>query len=344
MTTVVTAIIVLAILILVHEIGHFWAARKIGIPVYEFSLGFGKKLYSTRKDGIQYSIRLIPLGGYVRMAGEEQGDMNNPEGYNNRKPWEKMAVAFSGPFMNFVLAIIIFIFTFSVLGLGYPSDQPVVGEVIKDKPAYVAGLQKNDRILTMNGEGISSWDEFVQSIQENEVGTSMVAEIDRNGLPMTITMISVKDETTGNPIVGVYPQIDFVRQGIIESVKLGFVQTFQMTIILLKGLGILLSGGASSSDLAGPVGITSMVGQAARGGMVYLLSFTAFLSINLGVINLLPIPALDGSRIVFAVVEKIRRKPLDPEKEGFIHWLGFMFLVMIIIFATYNDIVRLIKG
>ncbi len=342
--TIVTAIIILAILILVHEVGHFWVARKIGIPVYEFSLGFGKKLYSTRKEGIEYSLRLIPLGGFVRMAGEEPGDMNNPEGFNNRKPWEKMAVAFSGPFMNFVLAVVIFIYTFAVIGLGYPSDQPVIGEVMKGKPAYAAGLQNNDRVLTMNGKDVNSWDEFVQTIQDNEVGTSLVAEIERDGEVRTTTMVSVKDETTGNPIVGVYPQVYFVRQGIIESVKLGFVQTFQMTIILLKGLGILLSGGASSSDIAGPVGITSMVGQAARGGMVYLLNFTAFLSINLGVLNLLPIPALDGSRIVFALVEKIRRKPLDPEKEGFIHWLGFMFLVLLIIFATYNDIVRLIKG
>lgn len=342
--TIVWAIIVLAVLILVHETGHFWAARKIGIPVHEFSLGFGTKLYSTRKDGIEYSLRLIPLGGYVRMAGEEPGDMNNPEGYNNRKPWEKMAVAFSGPFMNFVLAIIIFIYTFSVLGLGFPNEQAVVGEVIKDKPAYVAGLQPNDRILAINGKETNTWDEFVQFIQENEVGTSLVAEVERDGSVRTVTMVSVRDETTGNPIVGVYPQIYFVRQGIIESIKLGFVQTFQMTIVLLKGLGMLISGAASSSDLAGPVGITSMVGQAARGGMAYLLSFTAFLSINLGVVNLLPIPALDGSRIIFALVEKIRRKPLDPEKEGFIHWLGFMFLVMIILFATYNDIVRLIKG
>lgn len=157
-------------------------------------------------------------------------------------------------------------------------------------------------------------------------------------------MISVLDQSSGNPIVGVYPQLNFVRQGIIESIRLGFVQTYQMTMALLGGLGMLFTGAASSSDLAGPVGITSMVGEAARSGMVYLLSFAAFLSINLGVINLLPIPALDGSKIVFALIEMVRRKPMDPEKEGFIHWLGFMFLILLIIFATYNDIVRLIKG
>ncbi|MDD4775936.1 MAG: RIP metalloprotease RseP [Syntrophomonas sp.] len=342
--TIVTAVIILAILILAHEVGHFWVARRIGIPVHEFSLGFGKKLYSTHKNGVEYSLRLIPLGGFVRMAGEEPGDTNNLEGFNHRKPWEKMAVSFSGPFMNFVLAIIIFIYTFTFIGLGFPSDEPVVGEVIKDKPAYTAGLQSNDRVLSMNGTDINSWGEFVQTIQANQAGSSLVTEVERDGVVQIVTMISTLDNSTGNPIVGVYPQIYFVRQGIMESIKLGFVQTYQMTLALLGGLGMLFTGAASSSDLAGPVGITSMVGEAARGGMVYLLSFMAFLSINLGIINLLPIPALDGSKIVFALIEKIRGKPMDPEKEGFIHWLGFMFLMLIIIFATYNDIVRLIKG
>jgi regulator of sigma E protease len=157
-------------------------------------------------------------------------------------------------------------------------------------------------------------------------------------------MVSVTDETNGKPIVGVYPMIEYQRQGIVEAVKLGFLQTYEMTVVLLGGFLMLFNGSASVSDLAGPVGITSMVGEAARGGWIYLLSFTAFLSINLGIINLLPIPALDGSRIAFAVLEAIRRKPLDPEKEGFIHWLGFIFLMLLIVFATYNDLVRLIKG
>ena len=341
--TIVSTIIILAILILVHEIGHFWVARRIGIPVYEFSLGFGKKLYSTRKDGVEYSLRLVPLGGFVRMAGEEQGDMNDPQGFNNRKPWEKMAVSFSGPFMNFVLGVIVFIYIFTFIGLGFPSDEPVVGEVIKGKPAYTAGLQSNDRVLSMNGQEINSWDEFVSNIQAYPAGTSLATVVDGMG-PGKQLLISVLDQSSGNPIVGVHPQLNFVRQGIIESIRLGFVQTYQMTMALLGGLGMLFTGAASSSDLAGPVGITSMVGEAARSGMVYLLSFAAFLSINLGVINLLPIPALDGSKIVFALIEMVRRKPMDPEKEGFIHWLGFMFLILLIIFATYNDIVRLIKG
>ena len=342
--TIIIAIFILAILVLVHELGHFVAARLIGIPVHEFSLGFGRRLYSTKKNGVEYSLRMIPLGGFVRMAGEESGDMEHPDGFNNRKPWEKIAVSFSGPFMNIVLAVFIFIYTFAVIGVAQPVNEAVVGQVIKDKPAYTEGLKTNDRILSVNGTNINNWDQFVNTIKDNPVGTSLQVKIDRNGVVSTVTMKSIADESTGNPVIGVLPRFDFARQGILQAVKLGFIQTYQMTLLLLSSLGMLFTGAASASDLAGPVGITNMVGEAARGGIVYLLMFSAFLSINLGIVNLLPIPALDGSRMVFAVVEAVRRKPMDPEKEGFIHWVGFLFLMLIIIFATYNDIVRLIKG
>jgi len=168
--------------------------------------------------------------------------------------------------------------------------------------------------------------------------------VQREGKNLALSVTPTVNESNGKSMLGVYSQIEYERQGIITSIKMGFIQTYQMTVLLLQGLGMLISGGASTSDLAGPVGIASMVGEAARGGIVYLLSFSAFLSINLGILNLLPIPALDGSRFVFAIVEAIRRKPMDPEREGFIHWLGFLFLMGLIVLATYNDILRLIKG
>ncbi|MEA4925396.1 MAG: RIP metalloprotease RseP [Syntrophomonadaceae bacterium] len=342
--TIIIAIIILAILVLVHELGHFLAARRIGIPVYEFSLGFGHRLYSTRKNGVEYSVRMIPLGGFVRMAGEEPGDTSHPDGFSKRKPWEKMTVAFAGPFMNFVLAVFIFVYTFAVIGVAQPVQDAIVGQILEDKPAYTAGLKTNDRILNVNGTDVDSWEHFVSTIQQSPIGTPLQLTVDRGGIIIKLAVAAVADEATGKPIIGVYPQVEFVRQGILQAIKLGFIQTYQMTMILLTGLGMLFTGGAHASDLAGPVGITSMVGEAAQGGIVYLLIFSAFLSINLGIVNLLPIPALDGSRMVFALVESVRRKPLDPEKEGFIHWMGFLFLMLIIIFATYNDIVRLIKG
>lgn len=341
---IITALIILAVLILAHEWGHFIVARWVGIPIHEFSLGFGRKLYSIHKNGVEYSLRLVPMGGFVRMAGEEPGDIDDPNGYNRRRPWEKIGVALSGPFMNFVLAVLIFIFAFAVIGVPQAVNQAVIGELVAGKPAASAGLQPGDRILQVNSTDIESWDQFVGLIHESEVGEPLQVEYQRDGATAQITVNPVMDEQSGYPIVGVYPQIEYERQNVVEAVKLGFIQTYQMTAMLLSSLGLLFTGGVAPSDLAGPVGITKMIGEAASSGAMYLLSFTGFLSINLGIINLLPIPALDGSRIVFAVIEKVRRKPLDPKKEGFIHWLGFMFLILLIIFATYNDLVRLIKG
>ena len=341
--TIVIALVILAVLILAHEWGHFIVARWIGIPVHEFSLGFGRKLYSTHKNGVEYSLRLIPMGGFVRMAGEEPGDMNDPQGYNKRRPLEKIGVAFSGPFMNFVLAMFIFIYTFSVIGIPQPLDQAVLGELVQGKPAAAAGLQTNDRILAVNGTDIESWDQFVGVIKAGGVGASLEVEYARGETENKVVLHSILDENSGNAIVGVYPQFEYLRQGAWQSIKMGFIQTYQMTALLIGSLGMLFSGAVAPSELAGPVGITKMVGEAAQGGIVYLLSFSAFLSINLGIINLLPIPALDGSRIVFSLVEMVRRKPLDPEKEGLAHWLGFLFLILILLFATYNDIVRLLK-
>lgn len=342
--TVVLALIIIAILILVHEFGHFIAARRIGIPVYEFSLGFGTRLFSVKKDGVEYSLRLIPLGGYVRMAGEEPGDADDPNGFSHRTPLEKMIVSFAGPFMNFVLAILIFIYTFAVIGIAQPVDEAIIGEVIQDKPAHQAGLKSGDKILSVNQQAVSDWEEFVGVIQNEPAGQPVQLTIQRDGQSRELAVTPIVNESTGKSMLGVYSQIKYEQQGIITAIKMGFIQTYQMTVLLLQGLGMLVSGGASASDLAGPVGIASMVGEAARGGTVYLLIFTAFLSINLGILNLLPIPALDGSRFVLAIVEAIRRKPLDPEKEGFIHWMGFLFLMGLIVLATYNDIVRLLKG
>ncbi len=342
--SIVYALIIIAILILFHELGHFVAARRIGIPVHEFSLGFGYKLLGTKKGGTEYNLRLIPLGGFVRMAGEEPGDMENPDGFNTRTPLEKMIVSFSGPFMNILLAVLIYIYTFAVIGVPQPINDAIIGEVLKDKPAYQAGLKSGDKVLAINDHKISNWNQFVENIQKNPAGKSLQLTISRNQETKVLNMTPVKDQSTGKSIVGVYSKFVYEHQGILTSIKLGFVQTYHMTVGMLAGLGMLFTGQVSSADLAGPVGITSMIGDAARNGLVALLGFTAFLSINLGILNLLPIPALDGSRIVFALVEAIRRKPIDPEKEGYIHFIGFLFLMLVMLLATYNDIVRLIKG
>lgn len=342
--TVITTLIIIAVLILVHEWGHFITARRIGIPVHEFSLGFGYKLFSVNKNGVEYSLRLIPLGGFVRMAGEEPGDHSDPNGFSNRTPLEKIRVAFAGPFMNFVLAILIFVYIYAFIGIPHASEEPIVGKVVAGKPAYNAGLRENDRIVKVNGEEIKTWEEFTKKIAATPEGNYLNLLVQRKDNFINIKVKPEKNEANGTPVIGVMSKLNYTKQSIFDAVVIGLKQTYQLTVLLLSGLWLMITGGASTADLAGPVGITKLVGEAAQVGTVFLLSFTAFLSINLGILNLLPIPALDGSRIVFAFIEWVRKKPIEPDKEGFIHWLGFIFLMLLIIIVTYNDIVKLIRG
>ena len=340
--TIVLTLIIIAILIFFHELGHFAAARRVGIQIYEFSLGFGYRLFYVKKGETEYSLRLIPLGGYVRMAGEEPGDMENPHGFNSRTPLEKLQVAIAGPLMNFVLAVLIFIYVFSLIGIAQPVNEAIIGGVLKDNPAYQAGLKSGDKILAVNDKNIASWNEFAQTIQNSPTGKPLKLKLSRGEGIKVLSVNTVLDKGTGKTSIGIYSVYTYDRQNILTSIKLGFVQTYQITSQLLISLSMLVTGEASTSDLAGPVGIASMVDIAARGG--YLLAFTGLLSVNLGLLNLLPIPALDGSRIVFALIEAVRRKPMNPDKEGYIHWLGFVFLMLIMVFTTYNDIIRLFKG
>lgn len=342
--TILLTVIVLGVLIFVHELGHFLTARAIGIPVYEFALGFGPKLVGRTKNGVEYSLRLIPLGGFVRMAGEEPGDNEDPNGYSHRTPLEKMAVAVAGPAMNLFLGLLIFIYSYAFIGLPATTNEPVIGRVIAGEPAAAAGVLPGDRVVAIDGQSISSWEQITAQMSTKVPGQTITLTVQRQSETINLHMAPVANAQTGNPAIGIMGQVVYEKQGIMQSIVYGFKQTFFLTGAMLSGLWTVISGGASAGDLAGPVGITMMVGEASSYGAIFLMSFIAFLSINLGILNLLPIPALDGARFVFALTEMVRRKPIDPEKEGFIHWLGFMFLMLIIVFVTYNDILRLIKG
>ncbi len=342
--SIILTIIVLGVLIFVHELGHFLTARRIGIPVYEFALGFGYKVLSFTRNGVEYTLRLIPLGGFVRMAGEEPGDNEDPNGYSHRTPWEKIKVSVAGPLMNLLLGLLIFIYSYAFIGLPHPTNEPVIGRVISGEPAAMAGVQPGDRVLAIDGQPISTWDQITTVMSQKPAGENITLTLQRDGQTLNLEMAPRQNSSTGNPAIGVMGQLVYEKQGIVQSVVYGFQQTFMLTGALLSGIWSIITGAASSGDLAGPVGITMMVGEASQYGAIFLLSFIAFLSVNLGILNLLPIPALDGSKVIFALAEILRRKPIDPEKEGLIHWLGFLLLMLLIVFVTYNDILRLIKG
>ncbi len=351
---IITALLVLAVIILVHEWGHFIACRSAGIEVQEFSIGFGPKLlsYKGRADQsdeelagkTEYSLRLFPIGGFVRMAGSEPDDLDNPAGFNQASPWQRIKVLAAGPLMNFVLAIVIFIFAFTVIGIPQPVNVPELGEVVPGKPAAKAGLQPGDRVISIDGQKVSTWDEMVGIIQKTPAGKTLELVINREGQPQTVTVKPEYNKSTKTSVLGVTATLSYEKMGLWEGIKLGFINTYTTTILMLQGLVQLITGAVSADSLAGPVGITRMIGEAAQGGLIYLLNFTALLSINLGVINLLPFPALDGSRIVFTGLELVRGRPIEAERENFIHLIGFVVLLGLIILITFNDILNIAKG
>jgi regulator of sigma E protease len=348
---------------LAHEFGHFVAARRVGIEVREFSLGFGPKLLSFggpesmfnrrvqqnvkgREELIptEYALRLIPFGASVRMTGEEIGDAPSPYSYASKTPGQKAMVAFSGPFMNVVLAVIIFILAYTMIGVPQPLNQALVGGIVAGKPADRAGIKPGDRIVAINGQRVETWDEMVAIVSKSEPGKAISLQTERAGSYRTIQVKPEKNEQTNSSIIGITAKYRLQKQGLVQGVKLGFLNTYYTTGEILKGVFSLATGNVSTKDLAGPVGITKMIGEAAESGILTLLGFTALLSINLGIFNLLPIPALDGSRMVFALVEAVRRRPIEPERENLVHLIGFALLMLLLTFVTYNDIVRLVKG
>ncbi|MGE5453971.1 MAG: RIP metalloprotease RseP [Methylocystaceae bacterium] len=340
---VILAILVLALLILVHEWGHFIAARRAGIKVLEFSIGFGPLLAKIKKNDIQYSLRVIPLGGYVSMLGESLGDeYQDPDAYMAKGPGKRSGVAFAGPFANFLLAIVLFVYSFTFIGTPIANEKPIIGEVISDKPAASAGLKSGDKVQSVNGTTVSSWQQLVDAIKSTPQGQVVKLKVLRG--KQTITANIKPEIVEGRSIIGIQSEVTFKKLPLLQGIKQGFQQTFYTTGMLLKGLGMMVTGQVKGSDIAGPVGITKMIGDAAAGGWVYLINFTALLSVNLGLLNLLPIPALDGSKIVFAAIEAVRGRPIEPERENLIHLIGFFFLIGLTLLVTFNDIIRLING
>jgi len=339
MLTVVAAIFVFGILVMAHELGHFIAAKLAGITVNEFSIGFGPKLFGRIRKDTLYSLRLLPLGGYVRLAGMDGEDRFAPGSFNSKSVSRRIGVTLAGPFMNIILAVILFIAVFTFMGIPTGSPDPVIGELVAGKPAAGSGITVGDKILAVNNEVVNNWEEMVQLIRKEGA--------DGNPLRLTVLReqgtfdVEVKPEmNNGLPQIGIMPALAYRKVGVLTSIYLGFQQTLLLTHALLAGIIQMFTQGIGTDDLAGPVGITQMIGEAARDGVANLLYFTGVFSINLAILNLLPIPALDGSRVVFLTLEKLRGRPVEPEREAFIHLIGFALLITLMLVLTYKDILR----
>ncbi len=331
MVTAIAAIFVFLMVILFHEFGHFIVAKTVGIKVNEFSIGMGPKIFQKEKGETKYSIRVLPIGGYVSMEGEDENS-NDPRSFNRVPVLSRIAVIAAGAMMNFILAIIVF--SIVAFNLGVPTT--TIKDVQQDSPAESVGIQRGDTILSINDDQIDDWDSIVEKINGSEPNKEMKVTVLRNEEKIDY-FLQPKIGDDNRIVIGIVP---VSRKSFLLSIGKGFEQTWSMLKLMFDFLKMAFRGEVSTKDLSGPVGVIYTIGEAAKYGVINLLYLMGFISVNLGFFNLLPLPALDGSRIVFLVIEMIRGKAVNPEKEGFIHFIGFVLLILLMLTVTYSDIIR----
>lgn len=415
MNTVIAFIVIFGSLVFFHELGHFIFAKRAGILCREFAIGFGPKIFAHKKGETVYTIRLLPLGGYVRMAGEDPemtelkagqriGVVFNGKGeavnlivngrdrfkdartieietadleqgltisgyedgeeelrtypvhrealvtedhlstqiapydrqFNSKTLSQRAMAIFAGPLFNFILAFVVFVVLAMIQGI--PTDEPKLGKVISAGAAVEAGLREGDRVLSIDGEEMGSWKEIVTVIQDNP-GKELTFTVDREGKELTIPITPDEETAEGKSFgrIGVYSPFD---HSILGSFTYGAKELYTWTKLILEVLGTLVTGQFSIDMLSGPVGIYVSTDTVAQSGILNLAKWAGVLSINLGIMNLLPLPALDGGRLLFFLYEAVRGKPVDRRMEGMVHFVGFALLMLLMIVVTWNDIQR----
>ncbi|GGE46273.1 zinc metalloprotease [Pullulanibacillus camelliae] len=412
METFIAVVIIFGLLISFHELGHLLLAKRAGILCREFAIGFGPKIFSIKKKETVYTLRLLPIGGFVRMAGEDPEVIDIKPGHRiglmfnradsvskiiinqlNKYPNAKMVTVdyadlekdlviqgyeeeegerfdfpidrkaeyvmdgqafqiapldrqfgskslldriltiFAGPFNNFLLAFIVFVILFSIQGV--PSEKPLLGKLISTDPAAQAGLQEGDRVLAINGQTMESFSDIANYINKRP-NQALTLKIERDHHIQEVKVTSKNEKGVG--IIGVNQPFE---KGVWDSIKGGVTQTYYWIKMEVEAFKQLVTGAIGLDQLSGPVGIYNLTGQVVDHGIFWVMRWTAVLSINLGVVNLLPLPALDGGRLLFLFVEGLRGKPVDPKRETLVHFIGFAFLMLLMIVVTWNDIQKL---
>ncbi len=343
--TIIIFILVLGTIIFVHELGHFIFAKLMGVYVYEFSLGMGPRLLHKKGKETDYCLRLIPIGGFCSMAGEEvdEEEIKVPKKrrLQAKKPWQRFLIMFFGPGFNFIFAVLI-LFSISMIW-GSTSYDPIISSSDKNYPASTAGIEKGDRIIEINNKKVKTLDDaaIYLTIANHKEKTKIVVEKENEVekeykiSPKKVTKKGTTSYKYGIGLVGKK------KYGLVNSVKYTFVKTgslFKQMWITIKSL---FTGGIKVTQLSGPVGIYSIVGEQAKAGYSSILYLMAFLSINVGFINLLPLPAFDGGHILFIIIEKIKGSPVTPKVENMIHTVGLFLLMALMVYITFNDILRL---
>ena len=335
--TIVYAIIVFLLLIFVHELGHLISAKLNGIRVNEFALGMGPRLFGFTKGETKYSFRAIPFGGYCLMEGEDE-ESDDPRAFGNKPARVRALVLLSGSLMNVLMAVIIL--SLLIFSQGIPTR--TLSDVGQETPVYAAGLRAGDELVAINGVSLDGWDDLsplLSAIAQEDPEASLSVTFLRNGAERTIETHFYTDEN-GSYKLGVSPTFEKTPAFFFKSFGYGARATVNMSVMMYEVLGDLVTGRAGTDQLTGPVGIVVIVGDMARHGFFYLAQLTALISLNLGIINLLPFPALDGGRLIFLVIRKVTGKAITDKIEGRVHLIGILVLFAFMALITMQDIGR----
>ncbi|MTK14145.1 MAG: RIP metalloprotease RseP [Clostridiaceae bacterium] len=333
---IIMAIIAFGVLIIIHELGHFTLAKLNGVKVEEFAIGMGPKLFGVKGKETTYSVKLLPIGGYVKMLGDE-GESTDPRAFNNKKPLQKLSIVIAGPIMNFILGIVLFA---SIAGLrGYAS--PEVSKVIPNQPADVMGIKAGDKIVKVNGSKVSTWEDFQTGVYMAN-GKPIDITYIRGGETKNVKVAPVKDPNENRYIVGIYPTA-VEKPTVTQSITYGFVETNSLIKQTFSFFKTLFKGNASMNDVGGPLTIIKVSGAAAKAGILSLMAFAAYISVQLAIFNIIPFPALDGGYILLFLFEIITGKKVDENKVGLINYVGFAILMALMVVVTIKDILYPIK-
>lgn len=342
--SIISFLIIFTIIALVHEGGHFVAAKKAGMRIPECGIGFGPRIWSIKKGETTYSINLIPILAYVNIAGMEDSkddatNIPDDKKYFAKPPLSRLFMAFAGPMMNIILAFVILTCVFAVIGVP-KSITNVIDQVQSKSVAEKAGLKSGDQVIEFNGTKVVSMESVIESIHKS-AGKKISFKIQRGSEQLTVKATPVLNEKLKVALLGFSPKAHYTKVDPISAIYYGAEQTLAMIIMMGAILWQLITGAVSVKDLAGPVGIAQITGKYANSGLYALLQFTAFLNVNIGVLNLLPLPALDGGHIIFALIEIITKKRVNEDTQRKVHTFGLYFLLALMLLVTINDIIRI---
>lgn len=351
LVSIIAVIIVFSVLIISHELGHFIMAKRMGVKVEVFSIGFGPKVRSIKRGDTEYAVSAIPLGGYVKMAGEEPGEERTGAEWEfcSKPIYKRFNIVVAGGIFNYILGFLLFSLVF--MG-GAPLSTSRIGRVLEGYSAETAGLRENDKILEIDGKAVKYWGDVISILHSKKEGETTTLSVARDGEILTFTVKGKPEkqkDILGRQVkvtlIGIGPsdEVDFVKHGFFKSIEMGAETTWNITVLTYRAIWGMLTGGISIKAVGGPIMIFAETGKAAKMGISYLIWLSALISVSLAIFNLLPFPILDGGHVLFLAVEKMRGKPLDTKVQEKVQQVAMAMLIAFVLVVSWNDVMRFLK-